>query len=531
MEEDKINKNNIESEDEHNISENEKINIDNDILKDEGDNLNSKTDSQISEENNISFEANEKIEENNIKDNNINNHIYENEDQDNFVKSDLKKYKDMFDDEKAKNKDYQWNYERYNKMDQISKDKSKKNKGAVVFAAILGTLIFTSIIVVGGTKIYKIVYDKVSMASNDVEKSLSFSDSNGVVNDNFIADNNSVIEKDSSDIVLTSNYPATQIAKKVIPSVVSIVPYARVQSFYQTGVTEIGNASGIIMRSDGYIVTNAHVVLKLPTVQPVDALKVILSNNKEYEAKIIGVDINTDLAIIKIEANNLPAAEFGNSDELEVGEPVFAIGSPLDVEFAGSMTSGIVSALNRNSGSDLSLGCDNKYIQTDAPINPGNSGGALVNIKGQVVGINARKNAGSDIEGMGFAIPTNQVKSVLEDLINIGHVQGRVRLGITVIKEIDKIISKLNNVKTGLVIESVEANPDLVKSGITQYDILHEINGKKVYSTQELKDEMKKYKPGDNVHLVFYRYNSFGEDEKKIEVNVKLIEDKGIFQK
>lgn len=420
--------------------------------------------------------------------------------------------------------DYNWDYEKYKEKDKASKEKSYKNKGTMVFVSVLGSLIFVPILAFGGIKISHLLSDISSKSSNSLDT------------DDFeikISSDETLTAKNDSDektTTLSSSYydrSAVNIAKKVIPSVVSVVPYIRQQSFYQTGIVEAGNASGIIISDNGYIATNAHAVLQTSS-EVVDAIKVILHNDKEYEAKIIGVDFNTDLAVIKIDANNLPAAELGNSNLLEVGEPAFAIGSPSGLEFAGSMTAGIISALNRTLDTSSTLGSDNKYIQTDTAINGGNSGGALVNIKGQIIGINARKVSGVGVEGMGFAIPITEATPILNDLIKYGYVKGRVKLGIVVAKEIDEFISKLNNIETGLLINSVDSNPDLITRGIKQYDILHQINNIKISSVKGLKDELKKYKPGDNVNLVFYRYDNFGNNKQKLEVSVNLIEDKGI---
>ncbi|MBP0979418.1 MAG: trypsin-like peptidase domain-containing protein [Oscillospiraceae bacterium] len=464
-------------------------------------------------------------------DENINKNFSE-ENQDNFnsnFNSQEPEIKDKFESENSEynnnfNKDYEWNFEKYNQMNLSSKEKSNKNKGSVVFASIFGSLVAVPILAFGGIKLSQFLSDITtdknnSLIKNNIELKISSGSTSMLKNDDGVTA--AILDN------AYANQPATKIAKKLIPSVVSVVPYIRQQSFYQTGITEAGNASGIIMSSDGYIITNAHAVLKTSS-EVVDAIKVILHDNKEYEARIIGVDYNTDLAIVKIDANNLPAAVFGDSDALEVGEAAFAIGSPSGIEFAGSMTAGIISALDRTLDYSSTLGSDNKYIQTDVAINGGNSGGALVNIKGQVIGINARKVSGVGVEGMGFAIPITGAKPIIDDLIKYGYVKGRVKLGIVVEREIDEFISKLNDIKTGLLISSVEANPDLVSKDIRQYDVLHSIDNTKITSVQELKDLLKKYKPGNSVNLVFYRYDTFGNNGRKIEVTARLIEDKGI---
>ncbi len=467
--------------------------------------------------------------ENNSLNNNEDNNLNQNQIVDDMSASSNYQESQEIEDKKNLSEFYQWDYEKYSKMNQFSQAKANKNKGAVIFGSILGSLLLISGLAYGGVKLSRWVSDLTyKQEPADVDEQVQ-QDKNETQKSEI-----PILDKESSDksiMFSSSGLNATSIAEKVIPSVVSVIPYARVQSLYQTGITEIGSASGIIKSSDGYIITNAHVVLKSPSIMElVDAVKVILNDGREYEAKIVGVDINTDLAVLKIDATGLPAAEFGDSNQLKVGEQVFAIGSPVDTEYSGSMTAGIVSALNRSiSSSSSSLGSDNKCIQTDAAINPGNSGGALVNNRGQVIGVNEGKLSNVSIEGMGFAIPIKQVENVLDNLIKYGHVKDRALLGIVIHKEIDEIVAKLsNNIKTGLLIAKV-TNPSL--NMIQEYDILHEFNGKKIESLKELKDELKKYKPNDKVKLVFYRYDSFGNNEQKIEVDATLMEDEGLIKK
>ena len=228
-----------------------------------------------------------------------------------------------------------------------------------------------------------------------------------------------------------------EVAKKVIPSVVCIQNYQRSNNnsmFFFGGGAQSGDAgdevspasegSGIIATSDGYIITNAHVV------EGASSLKVILSDGTSYEAQLVGSDSITDLAVIKIDATGLQAAEFGSSGDLEVGDSVMAIGNPGGLELSSSVTQGIVSALNRqitNSETGYTMDC----IQTDTAINPGNSGGALVNMYGQVVGINSSKIVAEGYEGLGFAIPIDDAQSVISNLKEYGYVKDRAVLGIT----------------------------------------------------------------------------------------------------
>ena len=213
------------------------------------------------------------------------------------------------------------------------------------------------------------------------------------------------------EIVNSTESPATAIAEKVGPSIVGIKVNYLVQDFWFGAQQGSGSGSGIIIRSDGYILTNNHVIEAAISsgnqIARNASIQVILPNQPDqfYDAKVVGRDEKTDIAVLKIDLSELPAAEIGNSDELKVGELAVAIGNPAGLEFMGSVTQGIISGLNRQIqvGSGQTL----KVIQTDAAINPGNSGGALVNAKGQVIGVNTVKISGSNYEGLGFAIPIN----------------------------------------------------------------------------------------------------------------------------
>ena len=455
-----------------------------------------------------------------VNDNNENNTDASsfNDEQQDKIEQSLEKYKDIFNQEENKNQLYQWDYEKYSKMDQFAKERTSKNKGVIVFASILCSIIAICLITF------------LSISFSSWLGNIAFNNKEDLTPQEENYETVEITYPDSKEGLIYTSNDATKIAKKIIPSVVSVVPYIRMSSIYPIGIVEAGSASGIIMSKDGYIITNSHVVINTPSMELVNAVKVILNDKREYEAKIVGVDINTDLCVLKINADNLTAAEFGDSNLSEVGETVYAIGSPLDLEYSGSMTAGIISALNRTVDSTSTIGCDNKYIQTDAAINPGNSGGALVNEKGQVIGINSSKISATQIEGMGFSIPITPSKSILDDLIKYGHVKGRVKLGIAISKEIGDMLAKYSNVQTGLLIESA-TNPDLINKGIVKYDILHEIDGIKIKAIQELKEQLKKHNPGDTVHVVFYRYDQFNNNESKIEVDVKLIEDEGILNK
>ncbi|HRU42867.1 MAG TPA: trypsin-like peptidase domain-containing protein, partial [Candidatus Diapherotrites archaeon] len=234
---------------------------------------------------------------------------------------------------------------------------------------------------------------------------------------------------DNTKIVYSGTVsPVVPIAEKVSPSIVAISLKTRTRDFFGRVFEGQGTGSGIIIDKQGHIVTNNHVV------EGADDIIVILHDGKELEATLIGRDSQTDLAVIKVDADNLTVAELGDSSALKVGELAVAIGSPMGTEYAGSVTAGIISGLNRT----VSIGDDSiKLIQTDAAINPGNSGGALVNSEGKVIGINTIKFAETRVEGMGFAIPISEAKPIIEDLINNKKVLRPILgiQGITISKE------------------------------------------------------------------------------------------------
>ena len=301
---------------------------------------------------------------------------------------------------------------------------------------------------------------------------------------------------------------AQQVYSTVKDSIVTIETYA------SQSVEPSAEGSGIIMSADGYIITNEHVIDGASSIQ------VVLSDNKKYTAKLVGSDVRTDLAVLKISASGLKAAAFGNSDQIGVAETVLAIGNPGGIEFSGSVTSGIVSAVNRTITTES--GYSENCIQTDAAINPGNSGGALVNMQGQVIGITSSKISADGYEGMGFAIPINTAQPVVNDIIQYGYVTGRVKLGISV-TEYDTQRASALGYPAGLLVQSVESGSDAASQGVAQGDIITKINGTSVTTTDQLYQEESKYKSGSTVKLTIYRYST----GKTSEVSVKLEEDKG----
>ncbi len=264
-----------------------------------------------------------------------------------------------------------------------------------------------------------------------------------------------------------------------------------------------GLGSGVIITDDGYIVTNNHVV------DGADKLEVLLNDNATYEARIIGTDEATDLALIKIDAENLSPITFGNSEEVKIGEWVLAVGNPFG--FNSTVTAGIVSAkarsLSHNSrGGKMGI---ESFIQTDAALNPGNSGGALVNLKGELIGINSAiySNTGS-YSGFSFAIPTTIVKKVMTDLRQFGTVQ-RAVLGCTV-TELDAKLAKekdITAVKAGLLVREVSDRSTAKELDLRENDVITAINGTETHSFAQLVEQLNKFRPGDQITVTYYRDN------------------------
>ena len=279
--------------------------------------------------------------------------------------------------------------------------------------------------------------------------------------------------------------------------------------------------TGIIATSDGYIITNSHVVLNSKKT----AVRIVTLDGDEYDAVVVGVDRTTDLAILKTDDHNFKPAEFGSADELVIGEWVIAIGNPGGVNFSSSLTRGVVSGLNRTVGSHSQNGMT--YIQTDAAINPGNSGGPLLNMYGQVVGINSSKIVSSGYEGMGFAIPVSQAQGIINELLAGGYVKGRTRLGI---KGTDVTYDQFLefNVPRGFVISQIDEDSAFVGTEAQIGDIIFEMEGEEVSGINDLSNLMLGYSAGDEVKFKLHRPNPEKSKEgTEIEITVTLLEDKG----
>ena len=281
-----------------------------------------------------------------------------------------------------------------------------------------------------------------------------------------------------------------EIYRKVSPSVVSITASQADGSSY---------GSGIVMSQSGYIITNCHVV------DDAYHLTVTLSDERVYDAQLVGKDSASDLAVLHIDGENLTAAEFGDSSPAQVGDAVAAIGDPLGIKLRGTMTEGIISAINRNltiQGRTLTL------IQTTAALNEGNSGGPLINCYGQVIGINTAKiggySSGTGVEGLGFAIPIHVAKEVIDQLIETGYVPGRPSLGVEITVP-DLQYRLYFNVPDGLYVTDVDEGSNAWSAGLRSGDVILSVSGYRVTSEDDLTAALGGFSVGDTVNLILYR--------------------------
>ncbi len=302
---------------------------------------------------------------------------------------------------------------------------------------------------------------------------------------------------------------AQEVYEKVLPSTVTI--YSKITT--TSGESE-SYATGIFVTEDGYIVTNSHVVNNTKST----SVTVTTSDGQEHECVIVGFDKTTDLAILKIDGSGYTPAEFGDASELTIGEWVIAIGNPGGTSFTGSLTRGVISGLDRTVGSYSSNGMT--YIQTDAAINPGNSGGPLVNMYGQVVGINSSKIVADYYEGMGFAIPVSKAKDIIDQLLSTGYVSGRVRLGITGMNYQDLTLQ-------GVEIVSITEGSGFEGTDAKEGDVITAVDGNEVTSLTSLANELLSYSPGDTCEITIVH----PANGKEYTVTITLLADEGETQK
>ena len=315
----------------------------------------------------------------------------------------------------------------------------------------------------------------------------------------------------------TVNSTTEAVAKKSGPSVVGIRTTAAVTNFFFGTSEATEEGSGIIYTADGYIITNYHVI-ESAVESSNSKVEVFLPDNteKSFSAAVIGYNISSDLAVVKIEANNLPAIEFADSANLTVGQTVIAIGNPGGLEFIGSVSTGVISGLNRSI--TVGTGATMSLIQTDAAINPGNSGGALVNTSGQLIGVNSVKLVSEGYEGMGFAIPSNTVKEICDKIISKQN-DPTPYIGIQISQSYTAAQLKELGYPAGAVVVSVVAGSPAADAGIERGDIITEYNGKTIQNYTDLDDTISDSNPGDSVTVKLYRAGKFYSTTVKVEAN------------
>lgn len=419
-----------------------------------------------------------------------------------------------------------------------NKKPKKKHTGLKVAAFVL------AMVLVSGGSIG--VYEGIRSSNADNSSSIVASNDSSAA-ESSTGDSSSSKKSDSSQswIQLASTNGSMSVAdivKKVTPSVVGVQstfsssngsnnnPMNGYGGFFgygsqgnngSQGMTGVG--TGIIMSKDGYIVTNAHVIYDDEYgYGEASSVQIQMSDEETtYDARIVAYDKEADIAVLKIDADNLTPAEFGDSSSCEVGEMVVAIGNPLGLQFQNTVTCGIISALDRKvtiNDNTMTL------IQTDTAINNGNSGGPLINSSGQVIGINSAKMSSTysgeaTVEGIGFAISMSEAKSIVDDLINYGYVTGRPQLGISC-QDVTEAVSQAYNIPVGAYIFSVTAGGAADQAGLQPGDVITGIQDQTISTTEELNAVKNQYKAGDTITLTYVRAG----ETKKVDVTLAEVQ-------
>ena len=421
-------------------------------------------------------------------------------------------------------------YGRFNAAVPPKPPRGRSRPGVRVFLVLLGVLVLASLVGIGATIVNRSL---AGMNTNDFpadsfdgwEQTPYFptipSDPDGDGGDSG-AQEEPIVPGDPPDLIYAQEgitiqpkpeddpLSAVELYDRSVDSVVGVTAQ-------YDGETSLG--SGIVLTQDGYIVTNAHVVLN--TSESIVTVK--LHDGTEYPAIVIGYEEDSDLAVLRVEAQGLQPAEFGDASELKVGEEVFAIGNPGGDRYGGTLTGGYVSGLNRELEKSAANGLT--YIQTDAAINPGNSGGALFNAYGQVVGINSNKVVSTSYEGIGFAIPISEVSNIIGDLMTKGYVSGRGRLGITA-RTVTELQAEASGIPTGVLIVSVDDDSPL-KGIAFAGDIITEAAGEKISSLEDLYAVLRTHGGGESITVTIYSAGTADTKSSEEQYTIVLLEDRG----
>ncbi len=380
----------------------------------------------------------------------------------------------------------------------VKKERKKYGIGTVILSAVLAAVISIS----GGVGI---LYAIDFWGSDDSPITLEDNENGNSSQSNL----NITIDETADSVVEAVN-------QKASPSVIGIRTTVVGSGFWGNMQESSGEGSGVIYSKDGYIITNYHVIKEAVTYPTNSKIEVFLNNpsTEPYNATVVGYNISADLAVIKIEASKLTPIEIADSDQLKIGQYVITIGAPGGLEFMGSVTYGIISGLDRVVSSDSDI----KLIQTDAAINPGNSGGALVNTKGELVGINSSKIASVEFEGMGFAIPSNTAVEICKTIIEKGN-SPEPYLGISVSEKYTAEVLKRYNMPVGAVIASVAEGSPAAAVGLRAYDIITKFEDTEITEYNVLQKLVSNSKPGQKVTLTVYRNGKYYSAEVTIGSN------------
>jgi serine protease Do len=389
--------------------------------------------------------------------------------------------------------------------------KQKGNRGGYFLASLVGAILGVFLIVVALPRIGFDVLPYSTETDSDVEDGTT---------------NNDAVRTENVSLNVVTDI--TKAVEKAGDAVVGITNLQTTSFWSETSSQEAGSGSGVIYKkADGkaYVVTNHHVI------EGANSLEVTLSDGTKLEAKLRGSDVWTDLAVLEVDGSKIETvAEFGDSDALKIGEPVIAIGNPLGATFSGSVTQGIVSGLERaipvDINQDGAIDWQAEVLQTDAAINPGNSGGALINISGQVIGINSMKIAQSSVEGIGLSIPIKSAEPIISDLEEFGEVK-RPYMGIQLqsVNEVSAYHQKETlklpeDVTSGVVIMTVDPNSPAEQAGLEDLDVIVEMDGDPIKDVIDLRKHLyNKKKVGDQLNIKFYRAGKLQETTMKLGGN------------
>ena len=389
--------------------------------------------------------------------------------------------------------------------------KQKGNRGGYFLASLVGAILGVFLIVVALPRIGFDVLPYSTETDSDVEDGTT---------------NNDAVRTENVSLNVVTDI--TKAVEKAGDAVVGITNLQTTSFWSETSSQEAGSGSGVIYKKvDGkaFVVTNHHVI------EGANSLEVTLSDGTKLEAKLRGSDVWTDLAVLEVDGSKIETvAEFGDSDALKIGEPVIAIGNPLGATFSGSVTQGIVSGLERaipvDINQDGAIDWQAEVLQTDAAINPGNSGGALINISGQVIGINSMKIAQSSVEGIGLSIPIKSAEPIISDLEEFGEVK-RPYMGIQLqsVNEVSAYHQKETlklpeDVTSGVVIMTVDPNSPAEQAGLEDLDVIVEMDGDQIKDVIDLRKHLyNKKKVGDQLKIKFYRAGELQETTMKLGGN------------